>query len=62
MIEFCCWLECTGLECGYDGCGGICGSCSDGFSCEFNLCINVFVVNGNICTNSLVVDFVVLFF
>lgn len=36
-----CTPECTGLECGDDGCGGSCGDCGVGFSCADNqLCVD----------------------
>ena len=31
-----CVPECNGKECGYDGCGGICGSCENGKGCSEN--------------------------
>jgi hypothetical protein len=31
-----CCPDCTGRECGGDGCGGICGSCDPGCSCNMN--------------------------
>jgi len=33
-----CQPDCGGKECGDDGCGGICGECSEGLSCEANHC------------------------
>ncbi len=33
----CCTPECEGLECGDDGCGGVCGNCPGGF-CEDGKC------------------------
>ncbi len=29
-----CTSDCTGRECGGDGCGGTCGECGDGMSCD----------------------------
>ncbi len=37
--ECVCTPQCTGLECGADGCGGSCGSCSEGTICEFGECL-----------------------
>jgi peptidoglycan/xylan/chitin deacetylase (PgdA/CDA1 family) len=34
-----CEPDCTGLECGDDGCGGSCGTCDAGWDCESGLCI-----------------------
>lgn len=31
-----CTPECTGLDCGDDGCGGSCGDCLEGYSCADN--------------------------
>ena len=33
-----CTPQCTGLECGDNGCGGTCGACSDGESCSSGVC------------------------
>lgn len=33
-----CVPQCTGRECGDDGCGGQCGACADGVACELGLC------------------------
>jgi hypothetical protein len=33
-----CIPECDGLECGWDGCGGSCGECMEGASCEAGTC------------------------
>ncbi|MCP4251380.1 MAG: hypothetical protein GY778_30460, partial [bacterium] len=35
---FVCIPDCTGLECGDDGCGGSCGTCEPGESCISGLC------------------------
>ena len=36
-----CVPDCTGCECGDDGCGGICGTCPNGESCNSNqLCVD----------------------
>jgi len=34
----CCIYNCSGKECGSDGCGGSCGSCLPGISCNAGLC------------------------
>ena len=34
----CCQPDCTDKECGDDGCGGNCGTCSDGYICISNHC------------------------
>ena len=34
-----CVPDCAGLACGDDGCGGSCGSCADGESCQNGVCI-----------------------
>ena len=33
-----CEAECSGLQCGYDGCGGSCGTCADGQACVGGSC------------------------
>ncbi len=33
-----CVPDCDGLECGWDGCGGSCGDCIEGASCEAGTC------------------------
>ncbi len=36
-----CTPECTGLDCGDDGCGDVCGTCDEGYSCAANqTCMN----------------------
>jgi hypothetical protein len=30
----CCTPNCTGKDCGDDGCGGTCGTCTEGFTCD----------------------------
>lgn len=40
-----CVPECEGKVCGKDGCGGICGACSDGLVCKLGQC----VVGQSIC-------------
>ncbi|MFA6460630.1 MAG: hypothetical protein WCV90_00040 [Candidatus Woesearchaeota archaeon] len=45
-----CQPSCYGKDCGDDGCGGSCGSCSGGESCQDGSCINDCVTHaGNIC-------------
>jgi len=34
-----CTPSCTGKQCGSDGCGGSCGTCSSGYTCVNNQCI-----------------------
>ncbi len=34
-----CTPDCTGKECGDDGCGGSCGTCEDGFVCQDGQCV-----------------------
>jgi len=34
----CCHPDCTGLECGDDGCGGSCGDCPEDLACITNTC------------------------
>jgi hypothetical protein len=34
-----CVADCLGRECGDDGCGGVCGACDDGETCESGLCV-----------------------
>ncbi|MFA4960583.1 MAG: right-handed parallel beta-helix repeat-containing protein [Candidatus Pacearchaeota archaeon] len=36
-----CFENCDGKECGDDGCGGNCGVCGDGESCDNGICENV---------------------
>ena len=33
-----CVPKCAGKECGADGCGGLCGVCTSGWSCELGAC------------------------
>ena len=35
----CCQPDCNGLLCGPDGCGGSCGTCPDGWSCQAGGCV-----------------------
>ena len=64
-LETCCprTVNCAGLECGTDGCGGSCGSCSDGFFCIKQLCIDPTVcddgnsVDWDGCTGGQVTEF-----
>lgn len=34
-----CTPDCTGKQCGSDGCGGSCGSCSTDYTCESSKCV-----------------------
>lgn len=34
-----CTPSCVGFECGSDGCGGSCGSCTEGAACESGICV-----------------------
>ena len=36
-----CFPHCDGKECGDDGCGGSCGTCDDGFACQWDKCLSV---------------------
>jgi hypothetical protein len=35
-----CTPSCSGKQCGDDGCGGSCGTCSNGESCTFGVCVS----------------------
>ena len=35
-----CVPDCTGKECGTDGCGGDCGGCDDGSACTVDKCVD----------------------
>jgi hypothetical protein len=37
----CCIPACTGIQCGDDGCGGVCGMCAETQECSFGLCLDV---------------------
>lgn len=37
--DACCVPDCTGKECGDDGCGGICGTCEVNCTCESGQCL-----------------------
>ncbi len=48
-----CVPNCTGLDCGSDGCGGSCGTCASGEFCDSaQQCV---VTPGNTCTNAIAV-------
>ncbi len=58
-IARCCTPDCTGRECGTDGCFGVCGNCPDNATCEQGQCACTFVScggeccsDGQICYNS----------
>jgi len=34
-----CIPDCTGLGCGSDGCGGSCGTCDTGYTCDAGICV-----------------------
>ncbi len=38
MWDTCCAPDCDGKECGDDGCGGSCGNCAPGCSCQDGTC------------------------
>ncbi len=42
-----CTPDCTGLECGDDGCGGSCGTCAVGETCETGICSSATACQGN---------------
>jgi hypothetical protein len=42
-----CESHCDGRECGGDGCGGTCGSCSDGTTCQAGACHQPMTDNGD---------------
>ncbi|MEC8024714.1 MAG: hypothetical protein VX223_12315 [Myxococcota bacterium] len=33
-----CLADCSGRACGDDGCGGLCGTCDEGFVCNEGIC------------------------
>ena len=41
-----CQPKCAGKECGGDGCGGLCGTCSDGKTCQAGTCVGGGGCNG----------------
>ncbi len=43
-----CTPDCTGLECGDDGCGGVCGECAAGQACEAGQCVET-TLPGDTC-------------
>lgn len=43
----CCLPNCSGKECGSDGCGGECGECPDGTMCNGGECLDVTCDDGN---------------
>jgi hypothetical protein len=59
--EFCyaggcvdCLPSCDGLECGADGCGGVCGICEgEQFNCQLGLCVCTPSCDGKVCGSDL---------
>jgi DNA-binding beta-propeller fold protein YncE len=50
-----CLPECIGKECGGDGCGGLCGECSDGLECDDEgVCQEVLCTSSKDCPGALV--------
>ncbi len=43
-----CTPDCSGKECGDDGCGTTCGTCSSGYSCEAGVCESLSCVSDDI--------------
>ena len=41
-VGVCCTPNCTGKECGDDGCGGTCGSCEEADMCAAGSCVPIF--------------------
>ena len=49
-VEKACVPQCENKECGDDGCGEVCATCPDGFTCsEDFICIDTSNQNGNTC-------------
>jgi len=53
-----CVPDCTGAQCGDDGCGGSCGTCNDNNACTSDACVGrtceftpIICNDGNACTN-----------
>ena len=44
-----CTPNCDGKQCGDDGCGGSCGNCPDGQTCENGICIPISCTNDTGC-------------
>lgn len=44
-----CATSCTGLQCGLDGCGGTCGTCTGGKVCELGQCRTPATCGGTTC-------------
>lgn len=49
-----CTPSCIGKTCGDDGCGGSCGSCSTGYTCTNNQCVQVSTCPSAICNDDIV--------
>jgi len=43
-----CFPDCSGKQCGDDGCDGSCGTCGEGQSCKFGVCVGDCIPD---CTN-----------
>jgi hypothetical protein len=53
-LEGGCLPNCTGKECGDDGCGGSCGDCPEGYYCDNGVCVEGIPPN---CTEQEIIDF-----
>ncbi len=38
--DACCTIDCAGRDCGPDGCGGSCGECDAGETCQAGICVD----------------------
>lgn len=45
----CCNPFCVNMECGDDGCGGLCGTCDEGFECAEGQCVCLPDCEGKVC-------------
>jgi hypothetical protein len=48
-VTSCCQPDCTGKQCGDDGCGGSCGSCGPCQECQNGACQTTGQFCGGIC-------------
>jgi len=48
----CCEPDCSGKECGNDGCGGTCGTCDSGYSCDDGSCVEESLGSGSSATTT----------